>query len=283
MLGRVQPIFLLLLASACEGPTPIAPSAEPSADERRPEQVCEHARDRVVEMSELDAQMAVQDAPDDQRSTARARGKEISEGIRSKFVEVCLGLDGDDLRCMSEIDGYADASLAARRASFECRTKDPSNCDQWLAKIREANEAFGRCVGVVDEVAGQAWNLARPKPQGGIIGVMVQEPKRGFPKGTFAVDIVGPLDPDIVRRIVRAHMSEIRSCHEAGDSKKPVFLVTIEFTIDLEGHVSASKVVKAYSSGDPSVATCMARAVETWRFPRPGGREVQVVYPFEFD
>lgn len=97
-----------------------------------------------------------------------------------------------------------------------------------------------------------------------------------------AATVEGNLDKDIVRRIVRAHINEIRSCYNAGLTRDESLAgkVGIEFTIAADGFVSASKVVDS-DLGDAKVGECMAKAVAKWQFPKPtGGGEVRVVYPF---
>lgn len=97
-----------------------------------------------------------------------------------------------------------------------------------------------------------------------------------------AATVEGNLDKDIVRRIVRAHINEIRSCYNAGLRKDESLAgkVTIEFTIAADGFVNATKVADS-ELADATVGECMAKAVGKWQFPKPtGGGEVRVVYPF---
>ncbi|KIG11799.1 putative signal peptide protein [Enhygromyxa salina] len=97
-----------------------------------------------------------------------------------------------------------------------------------------------------------------------------------------AAEVVGSLDRDIIRRIVRAHINEVRSCYNAGLSRDPSLegRVEIGFTIDAMGDVDQS-VVQTTTLSDAAVSTCIARAVKRWRFPKPdGGGTVRVTYPF---
>ncbi|MEM7157159.1 MAG: AgmX/PglI C-terminal domain-containing protein [Myxococcota bacterium] len=94
--------------------------------------------------------------------------------------------------------------------------------------------------------------------------------------------VVGSLDKDIIRRIVRAHINEVRSCYNKGLTKDPTLegRVAINFVITSAGKVGSS-VVEADSMGDPQVAKCIAKAVKRWKFPKPrGGGNVIVTYPF---
>lgn len=95
----------------------------------------------------------------------------------------------------------------------------------------------------------------------------------------------GSLDRDVVRRIVRAHINEVRSCYNAGLARVPSLTgrVSIYFLISQHGKV-ASSVVSSSTLGDESVETCIARAVQRWQFPKPPDSDmVAVEYPFLLD
>ncbi len=92
----------------------------------------------------------------------------------------------------------------------------------------------------------------------------------------------GALDKDIIRRIVRAHINEVRYCYNQGLVRDPALKgrVSISFTISAAGKVSASEVDRDTLSDD-KVGKCIAKAVKRWKFPKPiGGGIVQVTYPF---
>jgi hypothetical protein len=92
----------------------------------------------------------------------------------------------------------------------------------------------------------------------------------------------GAIDRDIIRRIVRANINEVRDCYNVGLGRDPTLAgrVSIDFVISGDGSVS-SAMVKEDTLADPSVGQCIAKAVETWEFPKPkGGGNVVVTYPF---
>jgi TonB family protein len=94
--------------------------------------------------------------------------------------------------------------------------------------------------------------------------------------------VEGPLDRDIIRRIIRAHINEVRSCYGQGLRKDPTLAgrVVIDFEIESTGKVDTSSVRESTLS-DASVGNCIGKAVRRWKFPRPrGGGEVEVSYPF---
>lgn len=92
----------------------------------------------------------------------------------------------------------------------------------------------------------------------------------------------GAMDKDIIRRIVRAHINEVRYCYNQGLTKDEELKgrVTIDFEIGLTGKVSDAEVTKT-TLDDEDVGTCIAKAVKRWKFPRPSGSDpVGVTYPF---
>jgi hypothetical protein len=95
-------------------------------------------------------------------------------------------------------------------------------------------------------------------------------------------EVKGSLDKDIIRRIVRAHINEVRYCYNQGLVKDPSLSgkVSIQFSIAPSGSVSEAKVTDS-TLEDGAVANCIAKAVKRWSFPKPvGGGAVIVTYPF---
>lgn len=94
--------------------------------------------------------------------------------------------------------------------------------------------------------------------------------------------IQGSYDKDIVRRIVRAHINEVRHCYNQGLARDPMLggRVSIEFRIDPGGRVPVA-VVSESTLRDARVGQCIAKAVKRWRFPKPmSSGLVGVTYPF---
>jgi hypothetical protein len=95
-------------------------------------------------------------------------------------------------------------------------------------------------------------------------------------------EVKGSLDKDIIRRIVRAHINEVRYCYNQGLVRDPTLAgkVSIQFTIGASGSVAVATVADSTLS-DEKVASCIAKAVKRWTFPKPtGGGAVVVTYPF---
>jgi TonB family protein len=92
----------------------------------------------------------------------------------------------------------------------------------------------------------------------------------------------GALDKEIIRRVIRSHIKEVKFCYEQELLRKPDLYgrVTIQFTITPMGSVSSS-AVQGSTMGNSKVEQCIARAVQRWEFPKPqGGGIVIVAYPF---
>ncbi len=94
--------------------------------------------------------------------------------------------------------------------------------------------------------------------------------------------VKGGIDKDTVRRIVRAHINEVRSCYNAGLTRNPNLegRVIVQFSIIGTGKVSTS-VVQENTTKDESVGNCVAKAVKRWQFPKvANGGTALVSYPF---
>jgi TonB family protein len=96
------------------------------------------------------------------------------------------------------------------------------------------------------------------------------------------VCLVGTLDPELIRRVVRAHVGQVRYCYERALSSTPGLAgrVSVQWTINAEGHVTASSI-ESTSLHNSEVEACLIQRVKTWRFPSPkDGGVVVVKYPF---
>ncbi len=94
----------------------------------------------------------------------------------------------------------------------------------------------------------------------------------------------GSLDKDVIRKVVRAHINEIRVCYNHGLARDPTLAgkVGLQFTIGPDGTVTKSIVESStLSAADRTTADCIAAAPLRWRFPEPeGGGSVIITYPF---
>ncbi|MBX7078809.1 MAG: AgmX/PglI C-terminal domain-containing protein [Nannocystaceae bacterium] len=90
------------------------------------------------------------------------------------------------------------------------------------------------------------------------------------------------VDKEIIRRVVRSHINEVRACYSQGLVRDPNLRgrVAVQFTIGSSGTVGASAVAES-SLDDAQVGSCIAKAVRRWRFPTGATAGSAVVtYPF---
>lgn len=98
--------------------------------------------------------------------------------------------------------------------------------------------------------------------------------------GTAAV--VGSLSKEVIRRVIRRHINEVRFCYERALSQRPDLQgrVSVRFVISASGSVQSSSNAGS-SLGNATVESCIVSAVRRWTFPAPeGGGIVVVTYPF---
>jgi hypothetical protein len=94
-------------------------------------------------------------------------------------------------------------------------------------------------------------------------------------------EVRGSLDKELIRRIIRRHINEVKFCYERELTRTPNMegRVMVNFTIGPTGAVVAS-IVQSSTLGNPTVEQCIAGALRRWEFPRPQGGIVVVTYPF---
>jgi hypothetical protein len=96
--------------------------------------------------------------------------------------------------------------------------------------------------------------------------------------------ILGSLDPEIIRRIVREHAGQIKYCYEKELTRTPGIYgkIVMKWVINGEGKVTQSAVAETQMKNS-NVEGCLATKIKTWVFPKPkGGGIVVVNYPFVF-
>ncbi|MBL4686077.1 MAG: TonB family protein [Nannocystaceae bacterium] len=99
-----------------------------------------------------------------------------------------------------------------------------------------------------------------------------------------AASVTGVLDKHVIRRIVRAHIAEVRYCYNEGLSTQPELQgrVSVQFTIASSGTVEDASIAST-TFDNAEVVECIAGAVKRWQFPRSEGESTVVTYPFVFN
>ena len=94
----------------------------------------------------------------------------------------------------------------------------------------------------------------------------------------------GSLDKEIIRRIVRRHINELKYCYQQELTRSPALggRIMVQFTIAASGQVIAS-VLQYSTIGDTRLEGCAVQAVRRWEFPQTLGGGIAVVsFPFVF-
>lgn len=133
-----------------------------------------------------------------------------------------------------------------------------------------------------------------PAPEGvgdeGALGNLTAEESSGpVPRVTRArAQVKGALDPDDIKKVVRAHLGDVRACYNEQLSQDPQLAgrTTVQLTIGPDGKVEVAVVAEVRPGEQPrltEVGECAATRIRQWEFPKPkGGGRVVVTYPFVF-
>jgi metallo-beta-lactamase class B len=92
----------------------------------------------------------------------------------------------------------------------------------------------------------------------------------------------GDMTKEIVRRIIRRHINEVKYCYEQELLRQPDLggKIDVQFTIAASGQVIASTLIRS-TMGNARVETCTVEAVRRWLFPKPiNGGIIVITYPF---
>jgi outer membrane biosynthesis protein TonB len=112
------------------------------------------------------------------------------------------------------------------------------------------------------------------------------EPSRVPVVETGESEVRGSLDRDVIRRVIRRHINEVRLCYEQGLRTEPTLSgrITVSFIVSPTGAVQVASLADSTfvaSSTSQSVVACILTAVRRWQFPTPeGGGIVSINYPF---
>lgn len=105
----------------------------------------------------------------------------------------------------------------------------------------------------------------------------------GIPSETV---VLGSMDPDVIRRILREHIPQFRYCYQKeldrGGQNALSGTIGLQFTIGASGHVSRAGVSNR-TNLPAGVKGCVVRVLRGIQFPSPlGGGTVEVKQPFNF-
>ncbi len=118
-------------------------------------------------------------------------------------------------------------------------------------------------------------------------GVGNLDPKRKADVGITDTEasVQGSLDRELIRRVIRANIGQIRYCYESELQAKPGLAgkVAVRFIISPSGDVAQAQVAEGSTLNEARLSECIRVRVRSWKFPSPkGGGNVIVTYPFLF-
>ena len=94
--------------------------------------------------------------------------------------------------------------------------------------------------------------------------------------------VMGSLSMDVIRKVIRQHLAEVKFCYEKELAKKPDLAgkVVVQFIISAKGKVK-SATIKSSTMNSAGFESCLVKKIKRWVFPQPkGGGIVIVTYPF---
>ena len=98
--------------------------------------------------------------------------------------------------------------------------------------------------------------------------------------------ILGGMDPDVIKRILRENLPQFRYCYQKIlDQQEQKFngMVRMDFVIGASGHVTKTGLTAVSGRLPASVKGCVVKVLKGIRFPEPaGGGVVEVSQPFNF-
>jgi len=175
--------------------------------------------------------------------------------------------------------------------------KEPARTSTSAAKREEPREPDSASVAETKEPAEKGWGLKGPKdnPDPHLARRLAEDAAKnagvhdrlrgggGAPQVIAGqAEVRGALDKEIIHRIIRRHINEVKYCYQVELQGNPNLYgrVVVQFTIAATGQVEVSKVASSTLKND-AVDSCIAQAVQRWLFPKPkGGGIVIVSYPF---
>ncbi len=98
-------------------------------------------------------------------------------------------------------------------------------------------------------------------------------------------EVRGALDKELIRRIVREHLGQVKYCYENLLPSNPNLQgrVVVKWHVTGSGLVDASEVTSS-TAQTPALGQCLAGRIRTWKFPAAKQAEAGFVvsYPFVF-
>jgi hypothetical protein len=118
------------------------------------------------------------------------------------------------------------------------------------------------------------------------VGGLGSKRDRAVAIATGETKVLGAIDPELIRKVIRDHADQVRYCYEQQLTLNPKLggKVAIKWQINADGRASATVLdpgVPIDSDGLRTVGECIMSRIRTWEFPKPkGGGMAIVTYPW---
>lgn len=90
----------------------------------------------------------------------------------------------------------------------------------------------------------------------------------------------GGISKDQIRKVVRAHIGEVRDCYNQGLQRDPELAGRLVVGFEIAGSGAVKQAtIRESTIADAEVGTCIAAKVQAWQFPAANAATT-VEYPF---
>ncbi len=118
------------------------------------------------------------------------------------------------------------------------------------------------------------------------VGGLGKKGDRDVSVSTGNAVVMGSIDKELIRKVIRDHAAQIRYCYEQQLVVNPRLQgkVAIKWIINADGSATNAQVDgPATTLEDAKVAECMMSRIQSWIFPKPKGGGIAVItYPWIF-
>lgn len=239
------------------------PKDDKKDDSKSKEKVAEKKEDKPIEKPTA--------KPKPVRS--KQQRDQIAKSLENKGILAVLGAVGGDSAggAIADVLGEGSVGGGDLDAAFE-----------GIAGVGVATDANQRTKR--GGASGEAATIGGLKTQGGGKVKKAKKEKRLVGKAKFGdLDVDGSLDSGSIAKVVQKRMKSIQGCYNKELKRDPSLKgkVEIEFTIGENGRIEEALTV-GNTMGNKTVANCILRMLNRWKFPKPDGGSVTVVFPFIF-
>ena len=117
------------------------------------------------------------------------------------------------------------------------------------------------------------------------VGGLGSKRDRDVAISTGDTKVLGAIDPELIRKVIRDHADQVRYCYEQQLTLNPKLSgkVSIKWQINADGRASNTMIVGGDATTLPNeeVGRCIMSRIVTWEFPKPKGGGIAIVtYPW---